>query len=116
MNNKLLEIALGGALVLAGLTTGCSDTNDTASGAESALKGGSKAASADGGLARCTKSKKPKHDGGLKDKDDDTDESDTDADGDESAGDGGRGQGKGGGKPDDVGGKPADAGQGGSEP
>jgi len=122
MNRKLLGIALGSSLTLAGLVTGCSDTNETASGTESALKGGKKAALADGGMAPCTKSKKPKHDGGSKDSDDDTDESDVDADADESTGDGGRGkgnggkpddagQGKGGGKPDDVGGgKPDDVG------
>ena len=110
MNNKLLGIAFGGALTLAGLATGCSDANDVSNSAESALKGGNKAADSDAGLSRCSKSKEPKRDGGSKDGDEDTDESDADSDADESAGDGGLGHGKG------VSGKPADADKGGGKP
>ncbi|MEY4515284.1 MAG: hypothetical protein RLZZ450_7406 [Pseudomonadota bacterium] len=129
MNNKLLGFVFGGVLTFGCVAAGCSDTDDTASATESALKGGKKGAGAaavgaDGGLAPCsTKAKKPKHDAGAKvdDGDDESDEADSDEESDEGAGDGGLGKGNGkgkdkadgGGKPDGVGGgKPDDVGGG----
>ncbi|MDB4973817.1 MAG: hypothetical protein JWN48_2158 [Myxococcaceae bacterium] len=100
MNIKLLNLALGGLLTIAAISAGCADeSNDEANSTDLALKGGNKAA-ADGGLAKCSKSKGHDHDAGVKGgkggSDDGDDAGDEAADTEDEEGDGGKGYGKGG--------------------